>query len=201
MAVRATAKPGRIRHGLELHRGRAEPIATTTEVSGSREGGVSSTVTTTFELDGCVVQFSGLVPFRNGDEAVVAGRRDGCGILQAYAVQLPRQDVLLGSSTGYWAGGAIVLAIGFLILLIAGPDFYARAIVGNGAESNLLDASLPGLAGLFLAMVGVGLIWRGMVVDHARALVTRPGRRSKEAGDRGGLERASGAGDQGRAYP
>lgn len=162
-----------MRYGLEVHGGRAEPIATTTEVSGSREGGVSTTVTTTFEMDGSVIEFEGVVPFRAGDEVFVAGKRDKRGVINAYAVRLPRQGVMLGSSGGYWVGGAIVLAIGCVILAVNVSGLYDRVGVAGRSERGLLDQSLPGLFGLLVSIIGAGVIRLGLMVDHARALVTR----------------------------
>lgn len=162
-----------MRYGLEVHRGRAEPIVTTTEVSGSREGGVSTTVTTTFEMDGSVVEFEGVVPFRAGDEVVVAGKRDKRGVINAYAVRLPRQGVMLGSSTACWVGGAIVLAIGCVIMAVNVSGLYDRVSAENPSERSLFDQGLPGLVGLVVSIIGTAIVWRGMVIDYARGLVTR----------------------------
>lgn len=89
---------------LEVRRGRVEPIGATVEVSGN-DAHVSSTTVTTFELDGRVVRFrGGTLPFRAGDEAIVAGRASRTGIFHAYAIHLPRQGVVLdvGDGTLAW---------------------------------------------------------------------------------------------------
>lgn len=154
---------------LELYRGRAEPIATTVTVSGSRDNGVSSSVTTTFELDGCVVEYSGVVPFRPGDDVVVAGRRDRRGVLKAAAIRLPRQNVMLGSPTGYWVGGGMLLVVGCALLLFNVPALYASIAAG----SDFGEHAVPVGFGVVLSLVGAAFTWSGMIVGHARAMILR----------------------------
>ena len=164
------AATGRMPYGFEVHGGPAFPIATELNVSGGGgDTGVSSWTTTTFEIDGCVVEYDDVVPFRPGDEVVVAGRRDGRGVLNAYAIRLPRQGVLLSVRVGMSRRTAHVL-------MAAGSVLFVWAIAA---------LSSWGLAALGAALVlaGAGAIARAGVVVHARGLVTRPWVKRAPPGD------------------
>lgn len=158
---------------LEVRRGRVEPIASNVHVSGSEV--VSSSTVTTFELDGRVVEFSGsTLPFRPGDEAVVAGQVGGDGVFYAYAIRLPAKGLTFGgSSVGVQAFGGIfvVAGIGMTIAMV-------RSLFGMGWEDWPFPAFVPvvlGLAfGTLFPAAGLSLIRQSRRAIRARELVRAP---------------------------
>ncbi len=150
---------------LEVRRGNVEPIGVRTDVSGT-ENTVSSATVTTFELDGAVTEFSGgTLPFRVGDEAIVAGRLASSGIFVAYAVALPRQRLLLDR---------------YSPTLVAFGGVFAAAGVGIGI-GVIPDAMnwLPEVGPLILTSVvslvftgaGLGIVWAALVARQAKIMV------------------------------
>lgn len=150
---------------LEMRRGVVEPIDTRTHVSGN-DNSVSSTTVTTFELDGAVTEFSGgTLPFRAGDEAIVAGQLTKSGIFVAYAVALPRQRLLLDT---------------YSISLIAFGGVFTMAGlgVGIGVMPGALDwlpnvgpLIITTILGLAFTGVGLGIIWSALTARRAKLMV------------------------------
>ncbi len=166
---------------LEVRRGRVEPITVTVRVSGT-DNNVSSTTVTMFELDGVVVEYSGgSLPFRSGDEAIVAGYLGGDGVFYADAVRLPRQGVTVGGSSPFVVlFGAVFVAVGF------------GAFLFLGGEILTMDASdwpMPGVIAvvLFLAFsiafpaAGLAVMRQGRRSSRARAMLDSPSAPSMQA--------------------
>lgn len=152
---------------LEVRRGVVEPFNAKTVISGN-DNAISSTTVTTFELDGAVTEFrGGTLPFRVGDEAIVAGQLASSGIFVAYAVALPRQRLVIDAySPASVATGSIF------------------TIVGLGVGIGTLPGALDWLPSLFpliitailsLAFTGIGLslILSARTARQAKLMVRR----------------------------
>ena len=151
-------------NGLEVRRGRVEPIGSTIKVSGG-EHHVSSITVTTFELNGCVVSYSGgTLPFRAGDEAIVAGQQRADGIFYAHAVRLPRQGVTLDVGDGTLAVrlfGAVFFLIGCGLVL--GTLWQLLTIDGEpfGYGGDLFPIFITGVLGAAFSGAGWYIAQRG----------------------------------------
>ncbi len=144
-----------------MRRGRAEPISVDVQVSGSKDGSVSTSVTTMCELDGRVVLFSGPVPCRSGDELWVAGYWQPSGVFRALAYRLPRQGVLVGDTSRWvWWIGAGLCAIGCVLCAAIGVGFYHQ---GTDRDWSQLPVIIL-FAGLF--MLGGRAVMRSSTADR-----------------------------------
>jgi hypothetical protein len=144
---------------LQVRKGRVTPLTAAVEVGGV-DGNVSSRTVTMFELDGQVIRFSGdSVPFRMGDEAIVAGRLSASGIFQAYAIRLPRQNVLLdtGDNSLFWrVFGGVFFVVGSTL----GLSFISKFAQFDGEPFSFLADFLMLLVALVLTvgLAGFGVL-------------------------------------------
>lgn len=177
--IRLYAGP-EMRVELEIRRGRVEPIAQTIEVSGT-DNSVSSATVTTFELDGAVVEYrGGILPFRAGDEAIVAGSPGRDGMFQAYAVQLPRQGVTVGGSSALWLlFGAVFIAAGCIAFIAMGGTVFSM-----DADDWPFPAALALIlwaATIVFPVAGLAVIRQSRRATRARAMLDSPNMRRAPA--------------------
>ncbi len=157
---------------LMVRRGVVEPIDAKIEVSGN-EDAISSRTVTTFELDGAVTEFKGgTLPFRAGDEAIVAGKLASSGIFVAYAVALPRQRLLIDAYSP-----ALKVAGGIFTMIGLG--------VGIGTLPGALDALpiffpliITVILGLVFTGIGLGIISSTLTARRAKLMVQKASERS-----------------------